>query len=676
MLEKLSIPENKIKQLTRARINSLEDLLYLFPRKYNDRTVLTGFQPAGTESVILFHMESVRYVNASVPMVKASGYDCETKFPVEILWFNQSYLYNQYSDKDGMDVLVAGNAVFKQRQYNAPDRYEFVNPAVFDFRGKEALGLYPIYRKIPGMAPDYLQNCILQAANILGRPQETVPGNILAVNGLIPHASMVAELHWPTSKEGIDKALERKLWDDLLYFALRVELNYRGASVGSPYNLTMLQKTKALIDSLPFTLTEDQQKVYESILAFVRTGRRVNALIQGDVGTGKTIIAILLMVAFAENGYQTCIMAPTQILAKQHYDEICQRVKPLGIDVAFVSGQKLQKAEQQSLESRIASGDAKIIVGTQALLSNTYSFKNLALVIEDEEHKYGVLQRKALSDKAAAGTHTITMSATPIPRSLAQTIYGDNVQLYSVITKPPGRQPVKTGILKDTNTILNLIYREVKQKGHQAYVVCPMIAPSEKVEGVKTVEEIYAFYKDKLEPYGICVGAVTGKTKKTEAQEILDAFVKNEIHVLVATTMIEVGVNVPNASCIVIQNAERFGLAQLHQLRGRVGRGRDQAFCVLASEDTENLRLQTMCRFTDGFKVAEMDLQIRGAGDFLGSQQSGNEKYLALALQYGEKYRKAQEAAKWILDSGADCSLLQKALSDQKNNVEGEMLKC
>jgi ATP-dependent DNA helicase RecG len=266
------------------------------------------------------------------------------------------------------------------------------------------------------------------------------------------------------------------------------------------------------------------------------------------------------------------------------------------------------------------------------------------------------------------------MSATPIPRTLAQTIYGDNVQLYSIKTKPNGRLPVRTGHFQDMNRVLNIVYSEVKKRGHQAYVVCPMIAPNEKVEGVDTAEETYEKYRRALEPYGITVGLVTGKTKKQDAAQILADFKENRLSVLISTTVIEVGVNVPNATCIVIHSAERFGLAQLHQLRGRVGRGSDQAYCILVSQDAQNPRLATMCAHTDGFKIAEMDLTLRGAGDFLGSQQSGTEKYLALALQYNKEYAHAQKAAKWILDNGADCALLDKAVQDHNDNVEGEMV--
>lgn len=673
-LTALSIPTGKIKQLNNAGINTVEDLLSFYPKRHIDRCQLTTLNNNAGEAIILFHCVSRHYRNTKPEIVVLKGYDCQSRLPVHILWFNQGYLYNQLDSVIEKDVLVAGTAVWKSAAYQDPDRYEIVAPAVFETAGIGALGMYPVYRKIRGMAEDYLKKCIHDAAALLGPPEETIPERIRKEQNLVSHADMVAGLHWPASASALEAAQRRFLWDNLLYFALRIELNYQGVALGSPFNLPLIRTTKAVMQNLPFTLTPDQERTINEIFAWIRTGRRVNALIQGDVGCGKTIIAFLLMIAFAENGYQAALMAPTQILAQQHYEGLAKLIAPLGWKVAFVSGQKLRKAEQKALEDSIASGECKLIVGTQALLSANYKFRNLAMVIEDEEHKYGVMQRQALTDKAAAGTHTVTMSATPIPRSLAQTIYGSNLQLYSIQTKPPGRLPIKTGIQPDMQPIYSYLIREIKKNHRQAYVVCPMIAANEKVAGVATAEEVYEMYRKALEPYGICVAMVTGRTKKGDAQKILHDFEENQISVLVSTTVIEVGVNVPNATCIVIHSADRFGLAQLHQLRGRVGRGQGQSFCVLVSEQQQNERLLAMCQSDNGFRISEIDLQQRGAGDLLGSQQSGTEKHLAQALSHPTEYAAAQDAARWIIANGIDCALLQKAIQDNQDNVGGQML--
>lgn len=281
-----------------------------------------------------------------------------------------------------------------------------------------------------------------------------------------------------------------------------------------------------------------------------------------------------------------------------------------------------------------------------------------------EEHKYGVLQRKKLADKAAQGTHTIKMSATPIPRTLAQIIYGQNLKLFCIHTKPSGRKPIATGIAKSEADVFRFIEYEVNKKNHQIYVVCPMITANTKMEGVASAEEVFEKYTKILSEKGITTALVTGKTKKANAEEILGKFAQNEISVLISTTVIEVGINVPNASTIVIQNAERFGLAQLHQLRGRVGRGDAAGVCVLASEERDNERLLALCNSTDGFKIAEMDLHLRGAGELIGCQQSGSEHYLSLALLYPKEYRAAQQAAAWLLDSEEECVIRDRAYED------------
>lgn len=666
----LNIPENKLKQLTRAKIDSIEQLLLYFPKKYIDRTQITDLQDH-KEAVIIFHATGVQYFNKQQQFIKITGYNTATNQNVNILWFNQYYRYSEFQDMIGIDILVAGVAVWDAR-YN---QFQFVNPPVFDREGMQAMGMFPVYKKVPGMADDYLHDCIAKAAQIKGKPAEIIPQEIVEQYQLMSHADMIAQLHFPMSKELLEDARKRLLWDELLYFALRIELNYQTAAKGSGFSVKpLIPKTMAVANSLPYRLTPDQHKTVVEILQHIRSGKRLNALVQGDVGTGKTIVAFLIMFALAESGYQAVIMAPTTILAKQHYNELAKLASQVGIEVAFVSGQKLRKAEQLVLEEGISSGRYKLVVGTQALLSDNYKFKDLGLVVEDEEHKYGVLQRQALTEKAAAGVHIITMSATPIPRSMAMTLYGNNVQLHSILTKPAGRQPVSTGIQSDMDTIYRFIRWQVQSLHHQIYVVCPMISSSnsEKMDGIATAEATYEQYANAL-GNDARVALVTGKTKKAEAQATIDNFVAGNIDVLVATTVIEVGVSVPNACGIIIHNAERFGLAQLHQLRGRVGRGKEQAFCVLVSDQKDNERLQAMCSTTDGFRIAELDLKQRGAGDFLGQRQSGTERYLAQALANPAEYRMAQAAAAKIIHSGTSCMLLEQALLDNENNVGGDM---
>ena len=671
-IKELGIIDKKIRQLEKVGVKTMEDLLELYPKKYVDRREPTGILPPGMESIFYMVPQKVIQKYSKPDFVLVTGVLSNSSIPIKVIWFNQAYLYGRLQDMVGKNVLVCGEVT--QEIYRGEWTYKVVAPAVFDAAGDDALGIYPIYRNVPGMAQEYLKGLIQKAADLRLPLPETIPEDVLQQYKLISHNDMVQALHWPKDIQALEAAQRRKCWDDLLYFALRIELANRGTALGSHYNLPDLRVMRSVEKSLPYKLTADQMAVLDEAIRIIRSGQRLNGLVQGDVGCGKTIIAILLMIAFAENDCQAVLMAPTQILAQQHYEELRRIAEPLGFLVAFVSGQKLRKAERQELETGIASGRYKLIVGTQALLTSTYQFHRLALILEDEEHKYGVLQREALVKKAAEGVHTIELSATPIPRSLALAVHGSRKQLFSIRSKPAGRQPIKTGIAKSIESVYQYLHRDITGKKHQAYVVCPMISANEKVPGVAAVEEVYLNYARALSPYGIRVGVVTGKTKKEETAQILREFENNEISVLVSTTVVEVGINVPNATTMVIHNAERFGLAQLHQLRGRVGRGTDPGICVLVSEERSNDRLNALCNHTDGFKIAEIDLELRGAGNFLGTQQSGTEKYLALALAHPQEYGDAQKAAGQILDSGESCAILERAISDWQENTGGEMV--
>lgn len=660
----IGVPDRKAQQFIRSGIMSVEDLVGYWPRKYNDRSGTTGVRNKDQESVFIMHVASVKLHRYAKTVVQATGTIADTGEAIRVTWFNQDYLYWTVKDYEGCEVLVCGKVSYCDGEGRYPPYYQVLAPQVFTPDIEGSLRIHPVYKKIKGMSEEYLISCIESALLKFHEFPENIPQQVLDEHNLVSRDTMVRTLHNPASGAALAAAVRRKNWEDLLYFALRIELDRRHMAVGSAFNLPTLRLMRTVQKSLPFELTTDQAAAINECIADIRAGRRLNALIQGDVGCGKTIVAVLLMTAFAENGLQAVLMAPTQLLAKQHYEYLKELLEPHGLSVAFVSGKKLKAKEQRELESGLADGSIQIIVGTQALLSKNYQFKKLALIIEDEEHKYGVLQRKKLADKAAQGTHTIKMSATPIPRTLAQIIYGENLRLFCIHTKPSGRKPIATGIAKSEADVFRFIGYEVNKKGHQIYVVCPMITANTKMEGVASAEEVYEKYRKVLGEQGISTALVTGKTKKAEAEEILGRFARNEISVLVSTTVIEVGINVPNASTIVIQNAERFGLAQLHQLRGRVGRGSAAGVCVLASEERDNERLKALCESTDGFKIAEMDLQLRGAGELIGCQQSGSEYYLSLALLYPEEYRSAQKAAAELLDSDEECSIRERAYAD------------
>jgi ATP-dependent DNA helicase RecG len=430
-----------------------------------------------------------------------------------------------------------------------------------------------------------------------------------------------------------------------------------------------------LLSSLPYQLTEDQQAAVDGMLRHIGSGQRLNALLQGDVGCGKTIVAFLMLCAIISSGCQGVLVAPTRQLASQHYQDMQELLVPLGIQVGYLGDATSKKAQRRKVLEGLADGSIQIAVGTHALFSPSVKFHDLGMVIVDEEHKFGVLQRESLVARANAGVHCITMSATPIPRSLAIAMYGSGLQVYSILTRPKGRMPVKTlAVAPDEMDRLNSFLRYQAASGHQTYVVCPAIehGTSERMENVISVEQAYDWLKC-FEAEGIHTEVLTGRTLKTESAEILERFRKNETQILLATSVIEVGINVPSATGIIILSAERFGLASLHQLRGRVGRGADQGYCIVYSPEAHsNPRLQALCKTTDGFKIAEEDLRLRGAGDFLGTQQSGDNRYVSLMLANPDKFQDIRKLARMSIDQNMNYPLMERAVADFRKPPEAD----
>ncbi len=668
-LSNLDILPLKVKQFERKGIYTVEDLVRYLPRKYKDFTKETGILPEDQTSCVIATVTKVNSYHNGTPMLMAF---CTVKPTGELLmvkWFRQNYMQNKIAACVGRDVFIAAKLVYNE-QYN---NYSATQPDLFEPKIDEAKRIVPVYRKIPGMSADYLAEKMKFAVGITEATAETCPYDLVEREGLLTMQNAIRQLHFPKTMEQVEKAQERMLFDDLLYFALNNEWAARNSASGSPFSVKTLKTVREIQQKLPYQLTEDQQAAVDDMIRNAREGKRLNALVQGDVGCGKTIIAFLVMATFVDSGYQAALMAPTQVLARQHFEDLTALMAGTGYKVVFLGGSEMKKTERAKALAAIESGEANFIVGTHAIISKDVAYKKLAITIADEEHKFGVAQRAALIEKATEGVHSITMSATPIPRSLAQVLYGSAIQLYTIKTMPNGRKPVITGIATDEARIFKFLIRQV-QKGRQAYVVCPMIDANEDMEGVLSVEEVSALYQQNLGQYGIRIETLTGKDKKEKTERIIDEFKNGKVDILIATTVIEVGVNVPNAAAMVITNAERFGLSSLHQLRGRVGRGDLQSYCVLQSHDqTEKgrMRLEAMVRTTNGFEIAEEDLRIRGAGDFLGTRQSGDNKYMALMLAYPEKYEHIQEIAKKLLDDGTPCRMLARIKDEQQNGSCG-----
>ena len=554
-------------------------------------------------------------------------------------WFNP-YVFNTIYEMKGREVIVGGMYI------NDEWGMQINNPELFTDDIENGPSIYPIYQKIQGMSSDYLMGLINAAIKQYNKP-DSLDSEIRNKFGIIDEQRMIQCLHRPKSPDDIRMANKRLIFESLYPLAYKMEednLNSARISTVIPKKLNNFNK---FIGNLPYELTDDQKKIITEICKDAKKGKRINALVQGDVGSGKTIVAFSLMIMMNDNGYQAALMAPTGILATQHYQEIKKYVEPLGLKAVLLqSGMK--KSEEKKVLKSIESGEADFVIGTHSIISDKVTFKNLGITIVDEEHKFGVAQRENLTKKADEGIHNISMSATPIPRSLALTIYGSAVDVYTIESMPNGRKPVKTAISKTDAQAFRFMEKEINE-GHQCYIVCPMIGDPEfeadenDEKNITSVEDVYKIATEYFKEKNVEISMITGKMKDDEKKAIIDDFSANKTQILIATTIIEVGVNVPNATVITIMNAERFGLAGLHQLRGRVGRSNLQSYCILRSSDEENPRLAAMLKTTNGFEIAEEDLKLRGTGDFLGTRQSGIEKNVMLMLKYPIFYNQIKE---------------------------------
>ena len=563
-----------------------------------------------------------------------------------VSWFGTTEMYNVLKkDYHPGDTCFIGG---KLKASNKKNLFFMSNPIIFKKYDEESdCHIYTAYEKIRGISESNFERIINECLEHATIPDK-VPRELLHKYNLMSKDEAIREMHKPSSVEGVKKAKYRLNMDDLLYFALQLEEKNRNLPAGSAYGIHSLAITTKIIENLPFQLTKDQKSAYEELVNRIRSGKRLNALIQGDVGCGKTILAFLLMFVMADNGFQSVLLAPTQVLASQHYNELKEMAAPYDIDVVYIAN-GLKKKEREAILKSIEDGSALMIVGTHSVLSKEVKFHDLGLSITDEEHRFGVLQREEITTKAKAGMHTVTMSATPIPRSLSDVLLS-TTEVFNIQSMPNGRKPIQTAICASQNTIFQFIKKEI-EKGHQAYVVCPLIEDKQGVmEGILSVEQTYTEYANVFGKNAVAV--LNGKMKEDETEKVIRSFKNGEIKILVSTTVVEVGVNVSNATVIVINNAERFGLASLHQLRGRVGRGNSQGYCILNSVHKNNKRLLALCKYKNGFQIAEADYALRGCGNILGTEQSGSNYYVELSMRYPDLFSELQKYAKKYMDTG------------------------
>lgn len=668
---------------------SYEDLLYYFPYRYVDRSrflkikeitsVLSFVQIRGTI------VKSDLIGTGRTQRLALSFSDGEDV--IELVWF-KGVKFAADKFKVGQEYVAFGKpSAFNGRLNIVHPEMETLNEAA----SKQQLGgLQGLYNTTEKMKTGYLttraiQKIMINLFQAIGKYQmpETLPAYLIEKYNLMLLCDAISNIHFPKNEQLLRNAQFRLKLEELFYIQLNILRSAKNRSVrfrGLPFATIGHYFNTFYKEHIPFDLTDAQKRVIREIRMDVAGGRQMNRLLQGDVGSGKTLVALMVMLMALDNGYQACLMAPTEILATQHYGSIAGMLAPLGVRVELLTG-STKRSDRVPLLASLANGEIQILVGTHALLEDGVKFANLGMVIIDEQHRFGVAQRARLWSKNVQPPHILVMTATPIPRTLAMTLYGD-LDVSVIDQLPPGRKPVQT-IHRYENHRAGLYDFLKKQiaEGRQVYIVYPLIQESEKSDyqnlesGFEFVKEVFA------EPhYRVCM--VHGKMKPSEKEEQMRLFASGVAHILVATTVIEVGVNVPNASVMVIESAERFGLSQLHQLRGRVGRGASQSFCVLLTSQKLSAegrqRMDIMTRTNDGFEISEADLKMRGPGDLEGTQQSGvalNMKIANLSTD-GQILQIARDIAQKVLEEDPNLEMeknyvLSKHLASQNRGVVG-----
>ena len=664
-------PHKKELLVKELGVKSWGDLLAYFPYKYVDRSriypihELTSDMPfVQIKARILSYDEYEMGPRKKRVVAHAS----DGMGVIDLVWFSGAkYVYENY--KVGKEFIIFG----KPTVYGG--RIQIAHPdmdRVEDLQLSQ-MGLQPYYNttelmKKRGMTSRAIEKIVKNMLNILEQPiDETLPPFITTPLHLVSRDQALRGIHNPHNPKELQDARLRLKFEELFFLQLNI-LRYASDN-RRKYKGYMFNKVGAMFntfyhDHLPFPLTGAQKRVMHEIQGDMRSGQQMNRLLQGDVGSGKTLVALMTMLLAVDNGYQACIMAPTEILAEQHLTTIRDFLGDMPIRVELLTGIVKGKRRREVLEG-LVSGDVKILVGTHAVIEDTVQFANLGLAVVDEQHRFGVAQRAKLWGKSDQPPHVLVMTATPIPRTLAMTVYGD-LDVSVIDELPPGRKPIQTLHKYDnqTTSLYNGIRQQIKL-GRQVYIVYPLISESEKSD-LKNLEEGYEAMKSIFPEFRL--SKVHGKMKPAEKEEEMQKFVSGETQILVATTVIEVGVNVPNASVMIILDAQRFGLSQLHQLRGRVGRGADQSYCILVTgyklSDITRKRIDIMCDTNDGFRIAEADLKLRGPGDLEGTQQSGVAFDLKIAdiARDGQLVQMAREEAQKIVAADPTCSSPQYAM--------------
>lgn len=644
------VGESRLSLFKRLGINTVLELLTHYPKDYEDRSKIKNIADIQDGEMCSFEGTIVSNVNESRPkkgmtISNVSVQDSTGK--IKAVWFNQHYIRNSFS--------IGTNYIFYGKVERKLNTLHIINPVfekVDNRQLKKSLKILPVYSTTRNLGQNVFRTIVEEALKTLeGAELEDLLPEVFKQRYCISDIKFgLNQIHFPECMDNKDKARLRLVFEELFMLQLGL-LSYKSLATGSREGIKYYGtgELDRFIEALPFKLTAAQKKVFAEIERDMESANVMNRLVQGDVGSGKTIVAVLALFKAIKCGYQGALMVPTEILAEQHYKTIEPLFRDFGITVELLSGSQSKK-QKESIFEGLREGSINMVIGTHALIQDTVEFYKLGLVVTDEQHRFGVRQRSILARKGL-NPDVLVMTATPIPRTLALILYGD-LDISIIDELPPGRKPVKTYSVNEQmrDRINNFVRSKVKE-GRQVYIVCPLVEESEEINAasaVVTAEDISNnVFRD------LKVGIIHGKMKSSEKDLIMKKFVSNEISILVSTTIIEVGVNVPNATVMVIENAERFGLAQLHQLRGRVGRGSDQSFCIMFNQSNSSIakeRMKIMTQSNDGFVISEKDLEIRGPGEFFGTRQHGlPELKIANLYKDIDTLKLAQECARELI---------------------------
>ena len=658
---KLATPLEQIKgvgpktaqALAAAGLKTISDALNFLPRAYDDYSTavnIADLQPGKVTVKARCESVSTRIVRRGLRITTAVLADKSGK--VKAVWFNQPYRETQL--KSDAEFIFSGQFGM---QYN---RYQINNPSVELAKEiaktvvENASGIQPVYKSIKNLRPKTVQDLMKNIRPIMDFLPETLPENIIRRQKLVSRSEAVKFLHAPKTHEEISRGRERLAFEELFEMILAAQFNKQEQTRLTGWKISFNKSVvKSFVDQLPFPLTNAQRRAAWQILQDLESDHPMNRLLQGDVGSGKTVVAGLVAAEVAKAGFQTAIMAPTEILAQQHAKTLDELLSPFGVSVALLTGHVKGAARSQLLDN-LASGNIDVVVGTHALIQEKVAYHKLGFAVIDEQHRFGVKQRQALLEKSDFMPHLLSMTATPIPRSLALTLYGE-LDISILDELPSGRQPIQTKIWSPASA--PKLYESIENelaKGRQAYVICPLIDDNPDNDK-KSVEAEYNKLSKTIFSHRR-VGLLHGKLPAEEKAEVMQKFADGELDMLVSTTVVEVGVNVPNATVMLIENADNFGLSQLHQLRGRVGRGKHQSFChlMMSSHDKPSQRLREIEKSQDGFYLAEVDLKLRGPGEIYGKMQHGDLNLKIASLADTALIARAQVEAERFVKEGQD----------------------